>query len=162
MKKKFIAMVTAFAIAAYLPVCAFASVMENESYQSAMVSYDVPGSYMVYIPMDIVVGDRISLFANELNILDSKAVEVRFSGLNDNGSVTLYNEIDSNSSIEVFFHHGTDGRQVTNSDSVIGMFTMDDPSHPIEFFSSVDVQSGTKAGHYTGNVNFVISYVDKL
>ncbi len=157
--KKIIAIIMVFAMALCLPVCAFAAELED-TYQSTMISYDVAGEYTICIPMEIVVGDRISIYAEELNIPQDKAIAVKFDDLSETGSIMLTNQYDPNATIEVFMHHGTDGRVASCYDNVIGQFVMNETCE-VEFFTSVGDTAGVKAGHYIGNVNFIISYIDR-
>lgn len=138
-------------------LCCTASASELDYVQSAELSYTVDGNFMVYIPMNINVGETVQISA-DVNIPDNKLVSVRFDVLNSDGTVTLTNE-NGVDTILVYFTRD-DGTQIMNNDRLIGTFGNYSEGVTYTFSSTAIVESTAKAGTYTGNVNFCIGYID--
>ena len=128
-----------------------------DSMQSSQITYTVQGNYMVYIPMEIVVGNTVTITA-ETNIPDNKMITVSFESLETGDVITLYDESGENS-VKVHFTK-PDGTAFTTSDRLIGTFLNNSTGISYSFNSYAEESVTLKAGQYTGNVNFYIGYVD--
>lgn len=129
-----------------------------DSWQTSEISYTVQGSYTIFIPMEISVGDTVDIYADQVNIPDGKMVTVSFESFETDNIITLTNP-NSNDTVRVHFTK-PDGTAFSIDDRLIGTFDNSSQGTSYSFSSYADYDTTTKAGTYTGNVNFYIGYVD--
>ena len=135
-----------------------ASAIENNYFQQTQISYTYEGNYMIYIPMEVNVGENISIMADEINILNNKKIIVAIGNLDCDNRIVLSNE--NNEDKVYVILKDTDGHQITTNNTIIGEFANDSYSYK-NINTEICYDSMVKAGTYTGYVDFYIEVADK-
>lgn len=132
---------------------------ELDQTATSYISYDVPGNFMIYVPMQINVGETTQIYAEEMNIPDGKMVEVSFAYFPFDDQIHLTNP-NTEDFVSVYFKDAS-GATYSNSSSLIGTFDNTTADAVYSFTSDASyLTATTKAGTYTGSVDFYIAYVD--
>lgn len=129
------------------------SAIETNYSQQTQLSYTYEGDYMIYIPMEIDVGENISVMVDNVNILSSKKIVVSVGNFDYDNRIVL-----TNSNCESYAYailKDTNGNQITTSNNIIGEFTNDSHSGK-EISTEVCCENTLTAGTYTGWVDFYI------
>ena len=133
------------------------SAIETNYSQQTQLSYTYEGDYMIYIPMEINVGENISVMVDNVNILNDKKIVVSVSNFDYDNRIVL-----TNSDCEHYAYailKDDNGNQITASNNIIGEFTND--NHLGKNISTeVYHESMLTAGTYTGWVDFNIELVN--
>ena len=133
------------------------SAIEINSYQQTQLSYTYEGNYMIYIPMNIDVGESISVMAEEVNIMNDKKIVVSVGNFDYDDRIVL-----TNSDCEYYAFailKDENGNQITSSNNIIGEFTNDNHSGK-NISTEVYHEGMLTAGTYTGWVDFNIELVN--
>lgn len=143
-------------------ICLFTSItvsaLEETAMQNTQISYTVQGNYMIYMPMQVNVGEPIYVMVDQVNILDTKKIKVSVGNLDDDGTLKLRNE-NTDNIISVTLKNN-DGEQYTRENCLVGEF--DNENHNgCTIYSTVNYDYMTKAGVYTGYLDFYIEVVNK-
>lgn len=159
MGRKIVAVILAALFTLLFPTVVFAEDADLSFDQTSNVTFDVEGRFMVYIPMEIVVGETVQIRADEINIPDNKQIQILFDGFNSSDNIQLTNGM-SDDIVEVYFTK-PNGDKYTNSDRVIGVFNSESQGEFFEFSSyAMYNEVDAKAGTYSGTVRFYINYTD--
>ena len=67
------------------------SAIETNYSQQTQLSYTYEGDYMIYIPMEIDVGENISVMVDNVNILSSKKIVVSVGNFDYDNRIVLTN-----------------------------------------------------------------------
>lgn len=133
---------------------------DTEDYtQESSVRYEIAGNFLIYIPMEIVVGDTAQISAVELDIPSNKAVQVTFDDFEYHDYVLL-TQAATGETVECRFYDPNSGEIYSNSNNTIGLFRSGAEGTSYDFVAAVEKLNGQSSGTYTGSVNFVISYID--
>lgn len=157
--KKFLALMLTLIIATLMPCTVFAEDYDMSYMQNSTLKYTAQGNFMIYIPMEITVGETVEIRAEEINIPQNKQIRVSFGGLNSNNAIEIYNESSPTDKLTVKFRN-SNGEDILYSDLMLGKFTADSSGSTISFSSYVTDDAMAKAGDYTGNLEFYIGYED--
>ena len=60
-------------------------------YQATQMSYEVPGSFIAMIPMEINAGDSVSISVQDVNIAENSQIAVSICYLDENNEIRLAN-----------------------------------------------------------------------
>ena len=125
-------------------------------YQATQMSYEVPGSFMAMIPMEINAGDSVSISVQDVNIADDSQIAVSICYLYEDNEIRLTN----NNGTDYVYVRAFDenGNQFTAGNSLIGMFTTSNQHYTVN--TEVQSTDGVKAGMYTGYMSFEFEIVD--
>lgn len=121
---------------------------------SATVTYYCDDYFYIEIPDTIVVGDECVITANEINISPSKTVYVDLMP-NPNDFVTIYNEVDPNETLDVYFMN-SDGNNIAINDTNLVSFEYGSDGTSKTFSTYVNDTTGKPAGEYSGTAMFSI------
>lgn len=125
-------------------------------YQATQMSYEVPGSFMAIIPMEINTGDPVSISVQDVNIADHSQIAVSICYLDENNEIRLTNNDETDYIYVKAFD--SNGNQFTTSNSLIGMFTSSNQCYTVN--TEVQSTDGSKAGVYSGYMSFEFEIVD--
>lgn len=154
--KKYICMLLAIIIMMFSTISV--SAIETNSTQQVQLSYTYEGNYMIYIPMEVNVGNSISVSAGEVNILDNKKIVVSVGNFDSDSRIVLTNNDTGDTVYTVL--KDTNYNQITMDNNVIGEFTNDEHSSK-NIYTEVYFTDSVKAGTYTGYMDFYIEVTDK-
>lgn len=154
--KKFICMLLATIIMMFSTISV--SAIETNSTQQVQLSYIYEGNYMIYIPMEVNVGNSISVSAGEVNILDNKKIVVSVGNFDSDSRIVLTNNDTGDNVYTVL--KDTNYNQITMDNNVIGEFTNDEHSGK-NIYTEVYFTDSVKAGTYTGYMDFYIEVTNK-
>ena len=149
--KKIISLILATIIMVFSTVTVSA-IETNYSHQTQL-SYTYEGDYMIYIPMEINVGENISVMVDDVNILNNKKIVVSVGNFDYDNRIVL-----TNSNCESYAYailKDANGNQITTSKNIIGEFTNDNHLGK-EISTEVCYENTLTAGTYTGWVDFYI------
>lgn len=125
-------------------------------YQATQMSYEVPGSFMAMIPMEINAGDSVSISVQDVNIAENSQIAVSLCYLDENNEIRLAN----NDGTDYVYVKAFDasGNQLTTSNNLIGIFTTSNQCYTVN--TEVQSTDGAKAGVYTGYMSFEFEIID--
>lgn len=154
--KKYICMLLAIIIMMFPTISV--SAIETNSTQQVQLSYTYEGNYMIYIPMEVNVGNSISVSAGEVNILDNKKIVVSVGNFDSDSRIVLTNN-DTGDTVYTILKD-TSYNQITTDNNIIGEFTNDEYLAK-NIYTEVYFTDLVKAGTYTGYMDFYIEVTDK-
>lgn len=154
--KKSICMLLAIIIMMFSTISV--SAIETNSTQQVQLSYTYEGNYMIYIPMEVNVGNSISVSAGEVNILDNKKIVVSVGNFDSDSRIVLTNN-DTGDTVYTILKD-TSYNQITTDNNIIGEFTNDEYSGK-NIYTEVYFTDSVKVGTYTGYMDFYIEVTDK-
>ena len=121
------------------------------------VKYEVPDTYMLYIPSEINAGEPISMYAEQVNIVEGRQINVSLGGLDEQGFADVYNDTDPTKVIKVKFQDDG-GEKITQQNNVVAQFDNDSTSSDIvSILTSVEPYDAYElpAGSYTGGITLI-------
>lgn len=122
---------------------------------STTLTYTLNDSFWIMIPETIQVGETGSLYAEQLNVAPGHEVYVTITNLNEFGGITLYNEYDDNSYINIgIFDSG--GNSIDPQNPILGTFANSGTTVNFTTFADYANDLSHAAGNYTGVINFDI------
>lgn len=154
--KKIISLILATIIMVFSTVTV--SAIETNHSQQTQLSYTYEGDYMIYIPMEINVGENISVMVDNVNILSDKKIVVSVGNFDYDSRIVLTNN-DTGDTVYTILKD-TNYNQITMDNNVIGEFTNDEHSGK-NIYTEVYFTDSVKAGTYTGYMDFYIEVTDK-
>lgn len=134
------------------------SAIETNYSQQTQLSYTYEGDYMIYIPMEVNVGNSISVSAGDVNILDNKKIVVSVGNFDSDSKIVLTNN-DTGDNVYTLLKD-TNYNQITMDNNIIGEFTNDEHSGK-NIYTEVYFTDSVKAGTYTGYMDFYIEVTGK-
>lgn len=159
--KKSVAFILTAALCCSLAVPVFAGQVTEPGNKTMDLTYSVDVDYMVSIPETANLNQTLTISSGKANTEPNKAVKVQISGLTDDGKAILYRK--DNRGYAITAAAKQNEKYLKNND-VIATFadvTTDTQADPIEFDSPVAASGGEiKAGSYTGQLTFIVSYTD--
>lgn len=152
------AFLLAFATSLFIASTTLADDYSDLDYsQSVEITYTELGSYVVYIPQTISVGETAHIYA-DIDVPDNKVVTVMFDTFMADNTIPLTNE-NTDDTVSVYFTDGN-GERFTNQYRRIGTFGNYNNGQTYDFTVNVVEHEKVKAGTYRGNMNFFISCID--
>jgi len=116
------------------------------------VTYSVDGTYMIEIPESVVAGNDIEIRATEVNIADDKQIDINLDNLESGSCLQLTNATDESAKLTVYFYD-VNHQPLSNH---VGSFTNNSQGQSLIFSSEINPSMESKAGTYSGVLNFSI------
>jgi hypothetical protein len=124
---------------------------------SVTVNYEVPDTYMLYIPSEVNAGEPISLYAEQVNIVEGKQISVSLGGIDEHGFADVYNDVDPTKVIKVRFQNDG-GEYFTQQNNIVAQFNNNSkPTDIVNILTSVEPYNSydLPAGSYTGGISLI-------